>query len=83
MVTLTVTFAGHVTLGKDVLRHLGVAPGDKIELTLLPGGGAALKAARPEGTIDDFIGRLAGETDRVLSTEKMKEIAAAGWAGEA
>lgn len=65
-----------------MLRHLGTRPSDKIELILLPGGRAELKAARPEGTIDDFIGLLAGKTDRVLSTEQMNEIAAAGWAGE-
>jgi bifunctional DNA-binding transcriptional regulator/antitoxin component of YhaV-PrlF toxin-antitoxin module len=80
--TLTVTSRGQVTFRKDVLRHLGTRPGEKIELVLLPGGRAELRAARPEGTIDDFIGRLAGKMDRVLSTEEMKEIAAAGWAGE-
>lgn len=82
MATLTVTSKGQVTFRKDVLRHLGTRPGEKIELVLLPGGRAELKAARPDGTIDDFIGRLAGKTKRVLSTEQMKEIAAAGWAGE-
>jgi bifunctional DNA-binding transcriptional regulator/antitoxin component of YhaV-PrlF toxin-antitoxin module len=82
MATLTVTSRGQVTFRKDVLRHLGTRPGEKIELVLLPGGRAELRAARPAGTIDEFIGRLAGRTDRVLSTEEMKEIAAAGWAGE-
>jgi bifunctional DNA-binding transcriptional regulator/antitoxin component of YhaV-PrlF toxin-antitoxin module len=82
VVTLTVTSRGRVTLCKDVLRHLGVQRGEKIELVLLPGERAELKAARPEGTIDDFIGPLAGKTDRVLSMEQMNEIAAAGWAGE-
>jgi bifunctional DNA-binding transcriptional regulator/antitoxin component of YhaV-PrlF toxin-antitoxin module len=82
MATLTVTSRGQVTFRKDVLRHLGTRPGEKIDLVLLPGGRAELKAARPQGTIDDFIGRLAGKTDRVLSTEEIKEIAAAGWAGE-
>ena len=82
MATLTVTSKGQVTFRKDVLRHLGTRPGEKIELILLPGGRAELKAARPQGSIDDFIGQLAGKTDRVLSTEEMKEIAASGWAGE-
>jgi bifunctional DNA-binding transcriptional regulator/antitoxin component of YhaV-PrlF toxin-antitoxin module len=82
MATLTVTSKGQVTFRKDVLRHLGAGPGEKIELTLLPDGRAELRAARPEGTIDDFIGLLAGKSERVLSVEEMKEIAAAGWAGE-
>jgi bifunctional DNA-binding transcriptional regulator/antitoxin component of YhaV-PrlF toxin-antitoxin module len=82
MTALTITAKGQVTFRRDVLRHLGLQPGDKLELTLLPGGRAELKAARPVGSIDDFIGMLAGKTDRVLSIEEMKEIAAAGWAGE-
>ena len=83
MATLTVTSRGQVTFRKDVLRHLGTRPGEKIELVLLPGGRAELKAARSEGTIDDFVGLLAGKTKRVMSNEEMIEIAAAGWAGEA
>jgi bifunctional DNA-binding transcriptional regulator/antitoxin component of YhaV-PrlF toxin-antitoxin module len=80
VVTLTVTSRGRVTLRQDVLRHLGTRPGEKIELVLLRGGRAELKAARPRGTIDDFIGLLAGKTNRVLSLKQMNEIAAAGWA---
>jgi bifunctional DNA-binding transcriptional regulator/antitoxin component of YhaV-PrlF toxin-antitoxin module len=80
--TLTVTAKGQVTFRKDVLKHLGTRPGEKIELILLPDGRAELKAMRPAGTIDDFIGLLGGKVDRVLSTEEMKEIAASGWAGE-
>jgi len=82
MTMLTVTAKGQVTFRKDVLRHLGMQPGDKLELTLLPGGRAELRASRPGGSIDDFIGLLSGRTDRVLSIEEMKEIAGAGWAGE-
>lgn len=82
MTTPTVTAKGQVTFRKDVLRHLGMQPGDKLELTLLPGGRAELRTSRPAGSIDDFIGLLAGRTDRVLSIEEMKEIAVAGWSGE-
>jgi antitoxin PrlF len=34
--TLTVTSKGQVTLRKDMLRHLGVAPGQKIDIEMLP-----------------------------------------------
>jgi hypothetical protein len=37
MATLTVTARGQVTFRKEVLQHLGIGPGDKIELDLLPG----------------------------------------------
>jgi len=42
MATLTVTARGQVTLSKEVLKHLGIKPGEKIELNLLPQGKAEL-----------------------------------------
>ncbi|PHN80648.1 transcriptional regulator [Pseudomonas syringae pv. cerasicola] len=44
MTTLTVTARGQVTFRKDVLQHLGIRLGDKIELDLLPDGRGVLKA---------------------------------------
>ncbi|TXF11170.1 AbrB/MazE/SpoVT family DNA-binding domain-containing protein [Pelomicrobium methylotrophicum] len=81
MTILTVTAKGQVTLRKEVLQHLGVKPGDKIELDLLPGGRGVLKAARPAGTIASFIGLLAGRTQKVATIEEINEAAAQGWAG--
>lgn len=82
MTVLTVTARGQVTFRKEVLKHLGIEPGDKIELHLLPDGRGILSAARRTGTIDDFIGLLAGKSRKTLSIEDMNEITAAGWAGE-
>jgi bifunctional DNA-binding transcriptional regulator/antitoxin component of YhaV-PrlF toxin-antitoxin module len=59
MPVLTVTVRGQVTFRKDVLQHLGVKPGEKIELELLPDGRGLLRAAQPAGTIDGFVGLLA------------------------
>ncbi|MDP1692579.1 MAG: AbrB/MazE/SpoVT family DNA-binding domain-containing protein [Burkholderiaceae bacterium] len=81
MTTLTVTVRGQVTFRKDVLQHLGIRPGDKIELALLPGGRGMLKAAKPTGTIDGFVGLLAGRTPKVATLEEIDEAAAQGWAG--
>lgn len=81
MTTLTVTAKGQVTLRKDLLKHLGVEPGQKIEISELPGGRIEVKAARPAGTIDNFIGLLAGKTRKVATIEEMNEAAASGWAG--
>ena len=81
MTTLTVTARGQVTFRKDVLQHLGIKPGDKIELDLLPDGRVALKAARPTGSIDSFVGLLAGRTQKVATIEEINEAAAQGWAG--
>ena len=67
MTTLTVTARGQVTFRKEVLQHLGIKPGDKIELDLLPDGRGLIKAARPTGTIDGFVGLLAGRTQKVAT----------------
>lgn len=80
MTKLTVTDRGQVTFRKNVLEHLGIKPGEKIELDLLPEGRAMLKAAQPAGTVDDFIGLFAGKTKKPLTIEEMNEIAASGWA---
>ena len=82
MTTLTVTARGQVTFRKDVLQHLGIKPGDKIKLDLLPGGRGVLKAARPAGTIAGFVGLLAGRTQKVATIEEINEAAAQGWAGK-
>jgi AbrB family looped-hinge helix DNA binding protein len=82
MTTLTVTARGQVTFRKDVLQHLGIKPGDKIELDLLPDGRVALKAARPTGSIDSFVGLLAGRTQKVATIEEINEAAAQSWAGK-
>ena len=82
MTILTVTIRGQVTFRKDVLQHLGIKPGEKIELDLLPDGRAALKASRPAGTIDAFLGLLAGKTAKIATIEEMNDAAARGWAGK-
>jgi bifunctional DNA-binding transcriptional regulator/antitoxin component of YhaV-PrlF toxin-antitoxin module len=81
MSTLTVTARGQVTFRKKVLEHLGIKPGEKIELDLLPDGRGVIRAAKRAGTIDDFIGLLAGKTKKVATIEEINEAAADGWAG--
>ncbi len=80
MTTLTVTARGQVTLKKELLQHLGVKPGDKIELDLLPDGRGMLKAAQPPGAIEGFIGVLAGRTAKVATLEEIQAAATQGWA---
>ena len=82
MTTLTVTARGQVTFRKDVLQHLGIRPGEKIELDLLPDGRGVLKAARPTGTIAGFVGLLAGRTSKVATIEEINAAIAQGWAGK-
>ncbi|WP_273724044.1 AbrB/MazE/SpoVT family DNA-binding domain-containing protein [Bartonella sp. AU18XJBT] len=82
MSSLTVTAKGQVTLKRDLLQHLGVKPGERINFDKLPGGELRIKAAQPTSTIESFIGRFAGKVKKTLIVEEMNEIAASGWAGE-
>lgn len=81
MTTLTVTAKGQVTLRKDLLRHLGVRPGDKIAVDKLPDGRVAVRAARAAGTISDVFDLLKRDGGPSLSVEAMNALAAEGWAG--
>lgn len=80
MTQLTVTARGQVTFRKEVLQHLGIKPGDKMELDLLPGGKGVLRAAKPAGTMAGFVGLLAGKTTKVASLEEIDQAIAQAWA---
>lgn len=82
MTTLTVTARGQVTFRKDLLQHLGIKPGEKIELDLLPDGRCVLSGARQTGTIDGFIGILAGRTSKVAGIEELNAATARAWAAD-
>jgi bifunctional DNA-binding transcriptional regulator/antitoxin component of YhaV-PrlF toxin-antitoxin module len=79
-VTATVTTRGQVTFRKDVLKHLGIRPGGKIRLDLLPDGKAELRADEPEGEWDDLRNFFAGKTNgaRFTIDELNEAIAEAG-----
>jgi bifunctional DNA-binding transcriptional regulator/antitoxin component of YhaV-PrlF toxin-antitoxin module len=77
MTTLTVTARGQVTFRRDVLQHLGIRPGEKIELDKLPDGRVTLKAARAAGAIDSFLGLLAGKSEKVATIDEIDDTAAA------
>jgi bifunctional DNA-binding transcriptional regulator/antitoxin component of YhaV-PrlF toxin-antitoxin module len=80
MTTLTITAKGQVTLRKDVLEHLGVHPGEKITVNMLPNGRIEVQAARPVGKIADAFGVLKRAGQPSLSIEDIGKIAARGWA---
>ena len=80
MPTLTITAKGQVTLRKDLLKHLGVEPGAKINVDKLPNGRIEVKAAQPSGKISDVFNFLKRENGLSLSIEEINKIAADGWA---
>jgi bifunctional DNA-binding transcriptional regulator/antitoxin component of YhaV-PrlF toxin-antitoxin module len=80
--TLTVTAKGQVTLRKDLLAHLGVRPGEKIEVDILPDGRAELRAAKKAGSIEDSFGLLYRPGTKALTIDEINEAIEKGWAGE-
>ena len=80
-ITLTVTAKGQITLRKEVLKHLGVQPGDKLNVDLLQDGRMQLRPKRGTSAATIF-GMLAKRGMSPLSIDELEEIAAAGWAGE-
>ena len=82
MNTLTITAKGQVTLRRDLLKHLGVRPGDKINVDKLPDGRVEVSAAQPRGKISDAFDFLKQAGGPSLSIDEMNEVAAQGWAGK-
>jgi bifunctional DNA-binding transcriptional regulator/antitoxin component of YhaV-PrlF toxin-antitoxin module len=80
MSKLTITGKGQVTLRKDILQHLGVAPGQRVSVDKLPDG-RIIVAAAPTVDISAIFDRLKKPRRRGLSVDEMNRIAARGWAG--
>jgi bifunctional DNA-binding transcriptional regulator/antitoxin component of YhaV-PrlF toxin-antitoxin module len=84
MTTLTVTAKGQVTLKQELLRHLGLQPGQKITVDALPDGRAVIQAEHRGGDIREAFGMLQPKIGkkRVLSVEDMNAIAQQAWADQ-
>lgn len=76
MTTLTVTAKGQVTLRKEVLRHLGAAPGSRLEAEVRPGGEVVLRRAAEGHDISVIFGMLHRPGQRTVSIEEMNEAIA-------
>jgi bifunctional DNA-binding transcriptional regulator/antitoxin component of YhaV-PrlF toxin-antitoxin module len=82
MTTLTVTTKGQITLKQELLRHLNVAPGQKVEVDKLPDGRLMLQPAARTGSIADFSGCLAKPGTPRLTIAQIKKITEETWAGK-
>jgi antitoxin PrlF len=78
--SLTVTSKGQVTLRKELLAHLGVEPGQRLDVEVLPGGRLELHAEQGTSSIGGFIGLLAGRSRHRASLQELQEASSAGWA---
>lgn len=81
MATLTVTAKGQITLKQELLRHLNVTPGQKIQVDKLPDGRLVMQPAAQIGSIDDFIGSLEETGGPKLTIAQIKRITEKAWAG--
>jgi bifunctional DNA-binding transcriptional regulator/antitoxin component of YhaV-PrlF toxin-antitoxin module len=82
MAIVSTTSRGQVTLRKEILQHVGVKPGEKLEIELLPGGEFRGRAVRKQGKIEDVFGMLAGKTKVKLTIDEIKEATEKAWAGQ-
>ena len=78
MTALTITAKGQITLRRELLQFLGIAPGQKVEVNKLPNGVLALQAVAPQG-LEAFAGCLP-PPDKALSVKEMNTVIANGWA---
>lgn len=81
MSTLTVTAKGQVTLRKDLLEHLGVGPGEQINVDKLPDGKIEVRAAST-APVSAVFGMLKKKDRPALSIDEINEITRQGWAGK-
>ena len=75
---LTVTAKGQVTLRRTVLHHLGVKPGEKVKVSLLPDGRVELMPAAERADISALRGALRRPGQRAVSVREMQEAIEAG-----
>lgn len=80
--TLTVTAKGQITLKQELLRHLNVAPGQKVEVDKLPDGQLVVKPAEQKHSIEGFSGLLAKKGAPKLTIAQIKKITEDAWAGK-
>ena len=80
MAIVSTTSRGQVTLRKEIFHHVGIRPGEKLEIDLLPGGEFRGRAVRKRRSISELAGCLKGKTNGVrLTIEEITEaIAEAG-----
>jgi bifunctional DNA-binding transcriptional regulator/antitoxin component of YhaV-PrlF toxin-antitoxin module len=77
-IELTVTAKGQVTLRQAVLDHLGVKPGGKVCVSMLPDGRVELASVSAGHDLCDVRGMLNRRRQRPVSLEEMHEAIEAG-----
>jgi hypothetical protein len=79
---LTVTAKGRMTLRQTVLNHLGVTPGGKVAVSLLPDGKVELAPTSTGHDLSSVRGALHRKGQRRVSLLQMQDAIESGPAGE-
>jgi len=82
MTTLTVTTKGQITLKQELLRHLKVAPGQKVGVDMLPDGRLLVRPAVRKHSIKGFSGYLAKKGTPRYTIAQIKKFTEEAWAGK-
>jgi AbrB family looped-hinge helix DNA binding protein len=77
-IELTVTAKGQVTLRQAVLDHLGLKPGEKVGVSLLPDGRIELVATSAGHDLRNVRGLLRRRRQRPVSLEEMRDAIESG-----
>ena len=80
MTALTVTSKGQITLRRELLQYLGIAPGQQVEVAKLAHGMLALHA-KPSAGLETFAGCLP-PPPKALSVDQINTLVANAWAGQ-
>jgi len=72
-VELTITAKGQVTLKKSVLEHLGVKPGERVQVDLRPDGRVELAPVQRKRDLSSLRGMLARPGQPSLTIEEINE----------
>ena len=80
MTTLSVIAKGQITLKRDLLQHIGIQQGQKVEVVKLPDGELRIKAKQQSQPISSIFGLLKDKTaGKIVSIEEMNQLVAEGW----
>ena len=71
MHTITVSTKGQFTINKNLMEHLGINGGEKIQVSKTPDGGLKILPDKSKGSVLDFAGYF--KTDIHLTDEEIKE----------
>ncbi|KAA0595775.1 AbrB family looped-hinge helix DNA binding protein [Azospirillum lipoferum] len=80
-VELTVTAKGQITLRQAVLDHLGIKPGDHVDVELLPDGRVELRPAGTRPKLARLRGMLRRPGQTAVTLQEMQEAIEQGRGG--